>query len=103
MLRTYKALLKKDKLKWVEEVPDNFTRNNEAVVFVTILDGDESEKVLVVLPQGIDHNTTSKLWDNVNLTDLEDDVVNCLQLIDPNIEKVALVGSWGGENVPEFQ
>jgi hypothetical protein len=63
--------------------------------FRRTITSDDSERVLVVLPQGIDHDTTSKLWDNVNLTDLEDDVVNCLQLIDPNIEKVAFVGSWG--------
>ncbi len=34
----------------------------------------------------------SSLWDNINLTDLENEVVTCLKIIDPNISGVALVG-----------
>ncbi|MCK4761634.1 MAG: hypothetical protein KAW12_05495 [Candidatus Aminicenantes bacterium] len=40
MLRTYRALLKRDKLKWVDEVPGNLSKDKGAFVFVTILDKD---------------------------------------------------------------
>ncbi len=34
----------------------------------------------------------SRLWDNITFTDLEDDVVNSLRLIDSNIERINLIG-----------
>lgn len=40
MLRTYKAILKDDKLKWVDEKPDNLSMINKSLVYVTILDED---------------------------------------------------------------
>jgi hypothetical protein len=38
MLRTYKAILNDDKLKWLEEKPDCSTKDKDAFVIVTILD-----------------------------------------------------------------
>jgi AAA15 family ATPase/GTPase len=46
----------------------------------------------VVPTQNISADKLSVLWDNINLTDLEDEVVSCLKIIDSNIEGVALVG-----------
>jgi len=46
----------------------------------------------VVPTRNISDDTLSVLWDNINLTDLEDEVVSCLKIIDSNIEGVALVG-----------
>jgi len=40
MLRTYKAVLKDDKLKWVDEKPGNLPGINKSLVYVTILDED---------------------------------------------------------------
>ncbi|MEA1973538.1 MAG: AAA family ATPase [Candidatus Cloacimonadota bacterium] len=46
----------------------------------------------VVPTRNISDDKLSVLWDNINLTDLENDVVSCLKIIDPNIEGVALIG-----------
>lgn len=45
MLRTYKAILNDDKLKWLEEKPDSSTKEEEAFVFVTILDREIPEEI----------------------------------------------------------
>jgi predicted ATPase len=45
------------------------------------------------VPTGsINENLLAQLWDNINLTDLQDEVVSCLQLIDTTIRDVAFVG-----------
>lgn len=46
----------------------------------------------VVPTRNISDEKLSILWDNINLTDLENEVVSCLKIIDSNIEGVALVG-----------
>lgn len=46
----------------------------------------------VVPTRNISDDKLSVLWDNINLTDLENEVVSCLKIIDSNIEGVALVG-----------
>ncbi|MGE0082788.1 MAG: ATP/GTP-binding protein [Desulfococcaceae bacterium] len=46
----------------------------------------------IVPTRNIDDDKISVLWDNINLTDLEEEVVSCLRLIDPNIAGIALVG-----------
>lgn len=56
------------------------------------------KKVQIVPPQGIDNGIIEKLWDNINITDLEDEVIRCLQLIDANVRKIAFVG---GSITPE--
>jgi ABC-type dipeptide/oligopeptide/nickel transport system ATPase component len=48
--------------------------------------------IQVVPPRGMDNETIEKLWDNINITDLEEEVIRCLRLIDPNVRKVAFVG-----------
>jgi len=52
-------------------------------------------KIQIVPPQGISNDTLEKLWDNINITDLEDEVIKCLQLVDHNVQKIAFVG--GGQ------
>ncbi len=39
------------------------------------------------------NQTISKLWDNINLTDLEDIVIDCLGLIEPSIAGLAFMGN----------
>ena len=51
-----------------------------------------NDKVQFVTPQGMDNETLETLWDNINITDLEDEVIRCLQLIDANVQKIAFVG-----------
>ncbi len=46
----------------------------------------------VVPTRNIRDDKFSLLWDNINLTDLETEVVSCLKIIDSNIEGVAFVG-----------
>lgn len=45
------------------------------------------------VPTGsVNENLLAQLWDSINLTDLQDEVVSCLQLIDSTIKDVAFVG-----------
>lgn len=46
----------------------------------------------VVPTRNIRDDKLSVLWDNINLTDLENEVIACLKVIDSNIEGIALVG-----------
>ncbi len=45
MLRTYKALLNGNRLKWVDEKPDDLSIDKNAPVFVTILDKEIPEDI----------------------------------------------------------
>lgn len=46
-----------------------------------------------IVPTGsVNENLLAQLWDVINLTDLQDEVVSCLQLIDESIKDVAFVG-----------
>lgn len=49
------------------------------------------QNIQTVLPQNMDNEIIEKLWDNINITDLEDEIIRCLQLIDPNVRKIACV------------
>jgi len=53
----------------------------------------------VVPTRNLSDDKLSILWDNINLTDLEKEVVSCLKIIDPNIEGVALVGNLSERTV----
>jgi hypothetical protein len=44
MLRTYKALINNDRVKWLEEKPDNLTGKNNVFATVTILDKEIEEQ-----------------------------------------------------------
>jgi ABC-type arginine transport system ATPase subunit len=46
----------------------------------------------VVPTRNLNDRRVSSLWDNVNLTDLEGEVVSCLRIVDPRIKAVALIG-----------
>lgn len=46
-----------------------------------------------IVPTGsVNENLLAQLWDAINLTDLQGEVVSCLQLIDESIKDVAFVG-----------
>lgn len=51
----------------------------------------------VVPTSNLTDEILSQLWDNINLTDLEDEVISCLKIIDPKIEGIALVGDLNGK------
>lgn len=51
------------------------------------------ENIQNVPAGGMSESRTSLLWDNINLTDLEDEVVDCLKLINNHVKGVALVGN----------
>jgi len=55
----------------------------------------------VVPTSNLTDEVLSQLWDNINLTDLEDEVISCLKIIDPKIEGIALVGDLNGKNCKE--
>lgn len=54
---------------------------------------DIKENIQVVPAGGMSESRVSLLWDNINLTDLQDEVIACLKLINSSIKGVALVGS----------
>ncbi len=51
------------------------------------------ENVQIVPTGGMSESRVSLLWDNINLTDLQDEIIACLKLINCNIKGFALVGS----------
>lgn len=51
------------------------------------------ENIQIVPTGGMGESRVSSLWDNISLTDLQDEITTCLKLIDPNIKGLALVGS----------
>lgn len=54
--------------------------------------------VQIVSSLGLGTGAEPVLWDRINITEMEDEVVKCLQLIDPNIKKIAMVGRKFGSN-----
>ncbi len=53
-----------------------------------------------IVPTGsVDESLLAQLWDNINLTDLQDEVIRCLQLIDDTIKDVAFVGDEGRSRI----
>jgi energy-coupling factor transporter ATP-binding protein EcfA2 len=49
------------------------------------------ERCVMVVANGLDTVTLEKFWDSVALTSLEDDVLNALRLIAPNVERVNML------------
>lgn len=54
---------------------------------------ETKENIQVVPAGGMSESRISLLWDNINLTDLEDEVISCLKLINSHVKGVALVGN----------
>ncbi len=55
----------------------------------------ELTEVQYVSSLNCNNQNISKLWDNINLTDLEGIVINCLRLIEPSITGLAFMGDRG--------
>ncbi len=54
----------------------------------------KTESALQIVPtRNMSDDLVAELWDNINLTDLEEEVVSCLRIIDKRVKGVALVGS----------
>ena len=60
--------------------------------------GEVRVNVQVVPAQNIPEDTLASLWDNINLTDLEQEVTKGLQLINHRVQGVALVGDTRGSS-----
>ena len=52
----------------------------------------------IVKTQHISDEKLSELWDNINLTDLEDEILSCLKIINTNISGIALVSDVSGKS-----
>jgi AAA15 family ATPase/GTPase len=50
----------------------------------------------IVKTQHISDEKVSELWDNINLTDLEAEILSCLKIINTNISGIALVSDVSG-------
>ncbi|WP_304735947.1 AAA family ATPase [Duncaniella muris] len=50
---------------------------------------NDTEKLICVSHDYDNSGPTSRLWDNISLTDKEDDVIKALQIIEPGIENIA--------------
>lgn len=59
---------------------------------ISVIPKDFNVNHQVVPTRNIRDDKLSVLWDNINLTDLENEVIACLKVIDSNIEGIALVG-----------
>lgn len=61
---------------------------------VSLLGGDTTEvpPIRVVPSEGLENRNMSVLWDGVALTPDEPKVIEALQIIEPNIEKIAFLG-----------
>ncbi|MCP4138058.1 MAG: ATP-binding protein [bacterium] len=56
--------------------------------------------IQLVPPQGIIDIKITALWDKINLTDLKNEVISGLKLIDPGIQDIALVGDTDDSRIP---
>jgi len=43
MLRTYKAQIKKNSIKWIDDKPEELQKNDSFIVYVTILKNEEKK------------------------------------------------------------
>lgn len=53
---------------------------------------EERSRIESVPTNNLDESSVSSLWDNINLTNLQDEVIRCLKLINPDVWGIALVG-----------
>ncbi len=51
-------------------------------------------------PQSLNTDTIAKLWDNINLTDFDSEVISCLQMIEPRVKGIAFVGEQRNRRIP---
>ena len=58
-----------------------------------IFNVENSENIQVVSAQGLTEENVLLLWDKINLTNLEEEVINCLKIIDNDIVRLALVNN----------
>lgn len=61
--------------------------------FMSVRSSDKFRYNLQSIPAySLNDLDVATLWDKINLTDLESKVVSCLQIIEPSVKQVALVG-----------
>lgn len=63
--------------------------------------GSDQESCVFISANGLPQSQIGLLWDSVSLTDLEDDVLESLRIIAPEVERVSLID--GGQDVPGRQ
>ena len=52
----------------------------------------EDSSILYVKASGLSRSKVAQLWDNINLTDSEQDVIEALRIVAPFIDRVGIVG-----------
>lgn len=58
--------------------------------------GPQELRSMFVAAGGLTDTELARLWDRVTLTDVEPDVLNALQIIAPEVERLSVVGDQGG-------
>lgn len=72
--------------------------SGDTVFKTPIVDSDplRGVKTHYITTHGVDYEYLSKLWDQVQLTPKEDDVLRALQIIEPDIQRIAFQTSHAG-------
>lgn len=60
----------------------------------------DATRTVHVPPNGVTRRVLGRLWDEVALTSVEDDVVDALRLVAPGVERLTLVGDRGAGRIP---
>ena len=91
-IHTGLVLMEGNKILYLMELP--YSARDSRIYKKRIYDifKEKVNNVQVVPTQNMPINKVSSLWDSINLTDLQDDVVSGLKIIEPNIMGIALVG-----------
>jgi AAA domain, putative AbiEii toxin, Type IV TA system len=95
--RTLSISLGTESLDFLETAPTLKTHIDQQnnyykleVGYYRLQDGN-GERCVMVVANGLDTVTLEKFWDSIALTSLEDDVLNALRLIAPNVERVNML------------
>lgn len=62
MLKTYKAKINKNSIKWIEDKPEELTKSDSFIAYVTIINNEEKKKT--GSPSLVDFFRTSPLCDS---------------------------------------
>lgn len=78
-------------------MPLDVLSRNQRARFLGALTNEPRMTCIAVNPYGGERTATlGALWDKIALSDHEDDIVKALQIIDPEIKAVSMIGGEGG-------
>ena len=93
-----------DKFENREQIP--FSKAIQSIIdfdgFVEMSEGDEAIRCAYVPSSNLGPARAVGLWDKVNLTDLEPEIVRAGQLIDPRIQRISVTGLGSGHGKVGF-